>query len=156
MTPPPPLTVVRTPADLLALWQCLMGRGEFTRASVWLVFLDDAYRVQPTIVPIDGIPAEPDEGFTSAVARIIEGLVDGGTVSSVAMLLSRPGPARMTAADRRWAAALRSAVGDEYATWPIHLATADDVQVFAPDDLAAASGLPRSSATGGRPSRAQT
>jgi hypothetical protein len=34
---------------------------------------------------------------------------------------------------------LRAALGFEYATWPIHLATADHVQVFAPDDLAAAS-----------------
>ncbi|MDT4922758.1 MAG: hypothetical protein QOG01_471 [Pseudonocardiales bacterium] len=139
MTPPRPGSVVRTHADLLAMWQAMMGRGGFSVASVWLVFLDDQYRVQPVIVPIDGIPAEPGEGFTSSLAAIVEGLVAGGTVSSVAMLLSRPGAARMTDSDRRWAVALRAALGYELAAWPIHLATQDHVQVFAPDDLAAAS-----------------
>jgi hypothetical protein len=139
MTPLPPGSVVRTHAALLAMWRGMMGRREFSVASVWLVFLDDEYRVQPVIVPVDGLPAEPDEGFTSSLAAIVAGLVTGGAVSSVAMLLSRPGPGRMTDADRRWAVALRAALGYELAAWPIHLATRDHVQVFAPDDLAAAS-----------------
>ena len=88
-----------------------------------------------TIVPIDDIPAEPDPLFTGNIAKIISDLVSSGVAASVAMLLSRSGPGTMTAQDRQWARALR--LGKH--RWPIHLATCDRVQVFAPDDLVAAS-----------------
>jgi hypothetical protein len=42
----------------------------------------------------------------------------------------------MTERDRRWARALRAAFAGLTA-WPLHLATPDNVQVFAPDDLLA-------------------
>lgn len=135
MKPSLPLAVVRSHADLFALWDGLVGRGDFTTTSVWLVFLDEHNRVQPVVVPIDGIPPEPDVGFLRGLARIVAGLVDGGDAASVAMLISRPGSSTMTESDRRWARALRSEVGDELAAWPIHLATSGRIRVFAPDDL---------------------
>ena len=57
---------------------------------------------------------------------------------SVALLLARPGSASMTPDDRGFAqavttAARRSGVPLE----PLHLATDEEVRVFAPDDLAA-------------------
>jgi hypothetical protein len=120
------------------MWQGLMGAGGFSVASIWLVFFDEESRLQHLIVPIDDIPAEPDEPFLRGLARIVTDLVDDHTVTSVAMLISRPGPRAMTGADRRWARALRAHLG-ELACWPVHLATRDGIQVFAPDDLAVAS-----------------
>jgi hypothetical protein len=139
MNLPLPMTVVRTHAELFALWEALMGRGGFETCSIWLVFLDEDNRVQPLIVPIDDIPPEPDGPFLRSLARIVGDLVETGETGSVAMLISRPGPAAMTGCDRRWARALRAEIGDELAVWPVHLATCGRVQVFAPDDLAAAS-----------------
>jgi hypothetical protein len=134
-----PGTIVRTHAELAGLWETMMGRGGFGVASVWLMFLDAGNRVLPVVVPIDGIPAEPDPGFVSGLARIVSGLVESGDTASVAVLLSRPGEPAMTEADRRWARALRSGLGDEVGVWPVHLATRGQVRVFAPDDLVAAS-----------------
>jgi hypothetical protein len=138
MPPPLPGTVIRTHAELARLWRRLMGSGGFGTATIWLVFFDADSRVQSLIVPIDDIPREPDLRFTRNLATIIADLVDGDAVASVALLVSRPGPRAMCDADRRWARVLREQLGD-YARWPIHLATHDRVQVFAPDDLVAAS-----------------
>jgi hypothetical protein len=137
--PRPGETVIRSHADLFAFWQGLMGPGGFGVARIWLAFLDEEHRVQPLIVPIDGIPAEPDRPFLRGLTRVVADLVDTGDASSAAMLISRPGPSAMASSDRRWARALRAELGDELAVWPIHLATRDRIQVFAPDDLAAAS-----------------
>ena len=115
-----------------------MGPGGFSTSSIWLVFLDADSRMQSVIVPIDDIPPEPDDQFVHNLACIIDDLVDGEGVASVALLLSRPGPRAMTESDRRWARALRRELG-EHAVWPLHLATRDTVHVFAPDDLVAAS-----------------
>lgn len=115
-----------------------MGPGGFATSSLWMVFLDDDSRLTPVIVPIEDIPAEPDEQFVGNLAYIIGDLLSDSAAASVALLLSRPGSRAMTEADRRWARALREAL-DELPMWPVHLATRDNVQVFAPDDLVAAS-----------------
>ena len=123
--------IVRTSADLFSLWQSLMGEGGFGRRTLWLVFMYDDGQVSPVIVPIQDIPARPD-ALVANLGAVIAGLRDDG-VNSVAMLLSRPGPRAMTDADRAWARTLTPLT-----PWPVHLATADDLQVFAPDDLIAA------------------
>jgi hypothetical protein len=133
--PRSPGTVVRSCADLTNLWESLMGPGGFGVTSLWLIFLDADNRLQPAIVPIDDLPTEPDREFLRSLMQIIADLVDSGSTSSVAMLLSRPGPAVISGPDRRWARALRAELGDRLTTWPIHLATPGRVRVFAPDDL---------------------
>ena len=138
MPVPEPGTLVRTHAQLARMWRGLMGRGGFGTSTLWLVFFDAESRVHPVILPIDDVPPEPDVQFVHNLAQLVGSLVNGEGVASVALLLSRPGPHAMTEADRRWARSLRAAFG-EHATWPMHLATADQVQVFAPDDLMAAS-----------------
>lgn len=112
-----------------------MGPDGFGVTSLWLVFFDAENRVLPAIVPIDDLPTEPDRDFLHGLLRIVADLIDSGNTSSVAMLLSRPGPAAINATDRRWARALRAELGDRLTTWPIHLATHGRVRVFAPDDL---------------------
>lgn len=135
---PLPFTVVRTATDLFALWEGLMGGRGFATSSVWIAFLDADHRVQPVLVPVDDIPAEPHPRFVRNLTRIVADLVDTGTAASAALLLSRPGPPAMSEADRRWARALADALGPELAVWPLHLATSGRIQVFAPDDLIAA------------------
>lgn len=115
-----------------------MGPGGFAMSSLWMVFLDEDSRLSPVIVPIDDLPAEPDDQSVRNLAWIIGDLLREGAAASVALLLSRPGPRAMTDADRRWARALRDALR-ELPIWPVHLATRGHVQVFAPDDLVAAS-----------------
>lgn len=103
-----------------------------------MVFLDDDSRLTPVIVPIEDIPPEPDDQFVGNLAHVICDLLSDSAAASVALLLSRPGARAMTDADRRWARALREALED-LPMWPVHLATRGHVQVFAPDDLVAAS-----------------
>jgi hypothetical protein len=138
MTPPPPGTIVRTAVQLARAWQRLMGQDGFDVATLWLIFFDGGGRLLRLIVPIDGIPPEPDALVARNLAAVVRELVASGEVASVALLISRPGSRAMTEADRRWARVLRAEMG-ELAVWPIHLATRGFVQVFAPDDLVAAS-----------------
>src|SRR4051794_20712663 len=135
--PVPDLPPVRTAADLFALWQRLMGSGGFGRSSIWVVVLDADGVVQPVIMPIDDIPPEPDQVAIRNLARVVADAFDDGTGASVALLLSRAGLPGRPAADRRWARALVDGFRG-LTRWPVHLATHDRLQVFAPDDLIAA------------------
>ena len=115
-----------------------MGSGGFSVRSIWLVFFDDEYRMQPVIVPIDDLPPEPDPLLIGNLVGVVRGLVDNDAAATVALLISRAGPPAMTESDRRWARALRAAFDLSIAPWPLHLATRDQVRIFAPDDLIAA------------------
>lgn len=115
-----------------------MGDGGFGRRSLWLIFLDEEGRQSDLIVPIDDIPILPDSRDVHAIGDLIARVREEVGVAQVPMLLSRPGPSEITEGDRRWAIALTEALRDLRPQWPIHLATRDRVQVFAPDDLVAA------------------
>ncbi|MGH8960143.1 MAG: hypothetical protein ACRDWT_02885 [Jatrophihabitantaceae bacterium] len=134
---PPPGTPVRNDAELFEVWQSLMGPGGFGVRSIWVIFLDADQRTLPVVVPIDDRPAEPDRLLVGNLAKIVGGLIQSGDAASAALLLSRPGPSHMLDPDRRWARVLHDALGTELSRWPIHLATQDRIQVFAPDDLIA-------------------
>lgn len=128
---------IRTDNDLLARWQELMGAGGFARRSLWLIFVNDRGEQAELIMPIDDIPMLPDPKEVAGIAELIAGVRDRLDVAQVPLLLSRPGPSYITEGDRRWAMALTEALRDQRPHWPIHLATCDRVQVFAPDDLVA-------------------
>lgn len=130
-TTPPFETTVRTDTELYALWHTLMGSGGFAQRSLWLLFFDHDGHPEPVIVPIDDLPLRPDARLVRALGEIVDGLTVEGGVASVAMLLSRPGRRQMTADDRVWARALAPITP----AWPMHLATTDRLQPFAPDDL---------------------
>jgi hypothetical protein len=137
MSPSPPRILIRSAAELFAMWQGLMGGGEFARSTIWHVFFDDDGRTQSVIMPIDNIPSEPDPMLVRNLAHVVADLIDSGTAASVALLISRDGPATMTEADRRWARALHAAF-EGLTHWPVHLATRGRIHVFALDDLIAA------------------
>jgi hypothetical protein len=138
MTPPPPYTSIRTPADLLAAWEGLMGPWGFGTSSIWVLFLDADDRLLPTMQAIDDRPAEPEDDVVRNLVHVLADVLDSGAATSVALLLSRPGMPGMTEADRRWARALHRMLDGPLGRWPLHLATRNRVQVFAPDDLIAA------------------
>ena len=121
---------VRTAPDLLLFWQAMMGEGGFGGRRLWLTFFEADGLPVPLVIPIEDLPARPDGEQLDGLALIARQLIDEGQVASVAMLLSRPGPPTKTADDRAWARAIAP-----LSVWPIHLATADLVEVFAPDDL---------------------
>ncbi len=125
---------IHTDHDLFRLWQQLMGEGGFGRRSLWLTFLEPDGCPAKLIVPIDDVPEWPDQEVVDRVVWMADQLCEREDLGSVPMCLSRPGSSRMTTADREWAKALRRAAGERH-PWPVHLATEDHLQVFAPDDL---------------------
>ncbi len=127
MTTNPTELQVRTPADLATVWRRVMGPWGPGLRSLWLVFLDDDGRPQPVVMPIDDMPLEPEAALTAGLARI---LGEARHLGEPVLLLSRPGHAGMTDADRRWGRALAP-----LSRWPVHLYTSSGVRVFAPDDL---------------------
>jgi hypothetical protein len=129
-----PGKLIRNDTELSAAWRGLMGTGGFGQRCLWLIFFDDRSRLQPVIMPIEDIPSEPDALVVANLARVVGELIDDGTASSCALLLSRPGADSMTDSDRTWARALRTEFGTR-SPWPVHLATRNSVRVFAPDDL---------------------
>jgi hypothetical protein len=133
-------TTIRSAADLYDLWRELMGPGGFGRRSLWLLFLDGDGRPERVIMPIDDIPARADSRLVDALDSIVASLLDEGIIASAAILLSRPGPSDMTDGDRAWARAVRRR--PSFRTWPVHLATHDQVRVFAADDLIGVPGRP--------------
>ncbi|WP_157508803.1 hypothetical protein [Luteipulveratus halotolerans] len=137
MTKPLRDTVIRTHDDLLTTWRELMGEEGFAYRSLWLIFLDEHGRPAPVIVPVDGVPPEPDDEELAGIVGFVDRLRRELDVWSVPMLLARPGTSAMTDADRRWAVALTRAFADLQPQWPLHLATEGRVQVFSPDELLA-------------------
>ncbi len=138
MTPPhAPRMPVRTSAQLQELWRELMGPRGFTGRTLWLVFLDHDDRPHELVVPIGDLPLAPDPELLTSLRGVVDTLLADGTVSAVPMLLARPGDPAMTAADRRWARALRRHLDAHLGGWPVHLATRGRVQPFGPDDLRA-------------------
>jgi hypothetical protein len=115
-----------------------MGPWGFSNRTLWLVFLDEDGRTMPVVVPIEEMPALPDEQSIASLRYVVNDLVADREVGTVPMLLSRPGSSRMRPEDRAWARALRDGLGPELCRWPIHLATKGSVRPFAPDDLIAA------------------
>lgn len=116
-----------------------MGPGGFGRRSLWTIWFDEHGASLPIIVPVDDVPERPDELLVDNLMRSLGLVIDESAATTAAMLLSRPGPGRKHADDLVWARALLAAAErQEVRLWPVHLATAQLVQAFTPDDLAAA------------------
>lgn len=145
--PIPPLTSaeeappVHTDEDVRRRWRSLMGKDRFGRTSLWMAWYDADGRQLPLVMPIDDLPADPRPKEVDNLTRVIaEPAVLGAT--SVALLLSRPGPGSVTRLDRDRANAILAGIqrarardGFSLKVWPIHLATTNSVRQLAVDDL---------------------
>lgn len=118
----------------------MMGGGGFAYRSLWTIWFDDEGINLPLVVPIDDVPEHPDDQLVDNLMLGVRQPLDASEATSMAMLLSRPGGARLRLADRAWARALIAAAQRRQLTmWPVHLATHGRVQAFRPDDLVASS-----------------
>jgi len=109
---------VTTAPDLVRFWAALIGGGGFGRRTLWLVFLDEAGRPVPVVVPVDDIPLHPTPADVDSFRQFFDHLAGYGTP---VLLLSRPGPCAVQEHDRQWSRALASRTP----RWPVHLATED-------------------------------
>ena len=127
---------IRTQEELHRHWRALMGPLGFAHRQLWLAVIDADRRPTPVVLQIDELPEQPEPAALDSLMGLIEHLLDAEPGCSVALLLARPGPAFVTAADRSWATGLtRAARRGRVPLEPLHLATAEAVRVFAPDDL---------------------
>ncbi|HEY2984641.1 MAG TPA: hypothetical protein VGJ38_10840 [Jatrophihabitantaceae bacterium] len=135
----PSLPALRSDADLPHHWRALVGSGGFARRSLWATWFDENGASLPIVVPIDDVPELPDDQLIDNVMRVLAEIIDESEATSAAVLLSWPGAGGKGADDLVWARTLLAAARRQgVPLWPVHLATADQVQAFTPDDLAAA------------------
>lgn len=134
---PDQMPPIYTQDDLHAYWRALMGPLGFGTRKLWLSFLTADCRTTDLLTQIDDIPTFPDtELLTNLMYVALQVLDNTAPGGSLAVLLSRPGRARVTESDRTWARALTSsAIQTGVAMHPVHLANDTEIRVFAPDDL---------------------
>lgn len=145
LLPPDRTPPIRTSDDLLQHWRALLGPLGFTSRRLWFAFIADDGRMLPTLQQIDGVPTDPDPMAIQNLMQMCRVILDDvGADGSVALLLSRPGPARLTESDRGWARALtETASATGVPLRPIHLATDAAVCGFTADDLEVKGDDPR-------------
>ena len=136
--------LVRSQADLHAMWRHLMEPLGFGYSRVYVVFVPPGGGVIPRITEISELPEVPDRAtalnFLDVCAELMDTAMPTGT--RVAFLYARPGGPALTAADRAWGAGLLSAADELFVPyWPVHVANDHVLRVLAPDDLASTGWL---------------
>jgi len=141
---PEDMAPIRTQADLHQHWRALMGPLGFSRPALWIQFLGEDDRADGRITKVEELTDRPDGLMLINLMLVCEQLLDSDLPGGrVAFLYSRPGSRVVTDDDRAWAMALMLSAREAGVSFePIHLATDEELRVFAPDDLA----LPRSAA----------
>lgn len=116
-----------------------MGPLGFSERLLWMQFFGPDGRMTPVLSQIADLPQAPDVQLVDNLMMICRRLCDDLAGGSVAMLLSRPGPAGITAQERLWARRLtEAAAAAEVALWPVHVANDHVLVVVPPDELVAA------------------
>ena len=135
---PDQMPPIRCQDDLHRHWRALMGPLGFSGRQLWLNVLGGDRRPTPVLLQIDEVPVVPEPPLLDGLMAVIEELLQDEPDGSVAVLLARPGSASMSQDDRDFAQALTAAARcSGVPLEPLHLATDEEVQAFAPDDLAA-------------------
>src|SRR5699024_4295995 len=101
--------------DLTRFVTALLERAEKRRT--WLLLIDDAMRMTDVMIPIDDLPADPNEavampasGAVSAadgVAHRVAQIIDETPAGCVVVVWERPDPPGPTSDVAAWAAAMR-------------------------------------------------
>ena len=94
---------VRTEADVLTRVEMLIDPIDRMRQGLWLFFLDRDNKQSPVLVPIDGVPDDPDPDEVGKLCWIIaEVLGSTEPEGSVIIVRTRSGPAAISETDRHW------------------------------------------------------
>ena len=132
---------VRTPAELTRRWADLLEPPVFGCRSLWLAWIGANGVMPPILVPVDEVPTDPDPRLLANLLEVhheVAELVGGG--AHLALALTRPGSARPTADDERWADLLRATMTGRIAeTWSLHLAAGGEVNPLVDPPWASAS-----------------
>jgi hypothetical protein len=126
---PAPLS---TDEEILARIGLILDADARQQRSLVVQFLDAQDRELPVVVPVDGIPRQPDGPTVTNLCWIISQVLDehapGG---SVVLTLTRPGSDEIGSEDRGWRDAIASAAADEGASIRLMcLGTRDGVRVL--------------------------
>jgi hypothetical protein len=100
-------TLVPLSTDALIQQRAAALIGKAIRRQLWVMFLDENDMQLPVLMPMDGMPTEPEEGNRLSMA--LRELVDGVGAHSVILVLERYGGQELTASDVAWARALHEA-----------------------------------------------
>jgi hypothetical protein len=126
---------LRTDADVLRRVDILVDLEARQERSAWLLFVAATGVQMPVVVPIDGVPEQPDPRTVSSLSWLIaEALRLHVPAGSAVVVLTRPGPTQPADADRAWAKTLYRAARDRGASLRlVCLATPDGVRQLASD-----------------------
>jgi len=108
---------LRTDEDVLRRVDLLINPDARLERSIWLLFLSASGVQLPVVVPIDGVPEQPDlttaRSLCWVIAEALRNNVPGG---HAIVVLTRPGSGSADDADRAWAIALHRAAHDRAAS----------------------------------------
>lgn len=100
-----PLLPIRTDADLIGMADDVVGLA--IRRQTWVLLLDDEHRPVPLVVPMDGVPVDPDPEHVAKLADRVRLLVETMPEAASAVLVwERPGSAALRMPEADWIAAL--------------------------------------------------
>ena len=111
--PGPDSAPIRSDEEVLTRVDQIVDRESRMLPSLWLFFLDKDGRQLPVLVPVDGIPDEPQPDEVAKLGWVIgQVLGESEPDGSVVITLTRPGPPVPDTADLSWHDALHAATSE--------------------------------------------
>jgi hypothetical protein len=108
---------LRTDEDVLRRIDLLIDQDARQERSIWLLFLSANGVQLPIVVPIDGVPDQPDLTTARSLCWVIaEALRENVPGGHAIVVLTRPRPGPEDDADHDWARTLHRAAGDRGAS----------------------------------------
>lgn len=134
MTVPNPIDVdpLLTDEDVLRRARDLVQRA--FRRQLWLLLVDDEHRQLPVLPQID-IPRVPDARAVRDFVDMLCEMARAAGAVETAIVYERPGPERLSVADRRWLRLLADGSPRDVAVRGPLLAHARGVRWIGPEDL---------------------
>ncbi|TPW76048.1 hypothetical protein [Schumannella soli] len=122
-------------SDALVLRRAEDLIGEACRDQLWLLLLDRADVQLPVLLPIDDLPAEPDDLAAEGFAGVFRMLRAETEARAVVAILERPGAVRLPPEDGAWIRTLHEAArASGLRLRASLLAGASGLRWIAPDD----------------------
>ncbi|MFP7761459.1 hypothetical protein [Marisediminicola sp. LYQ85] len=111
----------------------LIGRA--SRRQVWFLFVDEAARQLPILLPIDDHPARPDPDDAARFAALLREMGETTDAVGTIIVIERYADATLTASDVAWAKTLHTATGlASFGLCGILVSHSRGVRWVAPDD----------------------